>query len=161
MSEPLTLAYLAGIIDADGSIGIKKSTYAMRVTGDSTQPTYSERVMSRQVEAHAIELLHDTFGGYMGISKSSAPRGKPLHSWQVTDLKAYHCLVALAPYLRIKQYQAANAMELRLLKDQSRKERTAFGRGHVGGSIRPIHISEAMEQLYQNAKELNRVGVAA
>ncbi len=44
MNKREITSYLAGCIDSDGTIGIKKSTYAMRVTGDSGQPTYSERL---------------------------------------------------------------------------------------------------------------------
>jgi hypothetical protein len=37
--DKLILAYLAGVLDSDGTIGVKRSTYSMRVIGDSAQPT--------------------------------------------------------------------------------------------------------------------------
>ena len=101
--DTLTLAYLAGIIDADGTIGIKRSTYSMRVIGDSTQPTYSERVHLRQVTREAIDLLAATFGGNVGVEDAHAKRGKPLFRWGVTDKKAVALITALLPYLRIKR----------------------------------------------------------
>lgn len=157
--EATTLAYLAGIIDADGTIGIKRSSYSARVVGDSTQPTYSERVCVRQVEPHAVDLLHSLFGGRRGTTKPSAKRGRPLHEWQVTDMKAAACLRAVLPYLRIKAEQARNCLALREVKEASKKARVAPGRGHQGSARRPAELSTEMERLRERAKTLNRVGV--
>jgi hypothetical protein len=156
--DSLLLAYLAGIVDADGTIGIKRSTYAMRVRGDSSVPIYSERVAVRQVEPHAIDLFSELFGGYRGIARPSAVRGKPLHSWQATDRKAVAVLEALRPFLRIKAAHADNALALRVVKDASRAARTPFGRKHVGGIRRPEAIGTEMHRLYLVAHELNLVG---
>lgn len=152
------LAYHAGIVDADGTIGIKRSTYALRVRKDARQPVYSERVTVRQVEHQAVEILHQVFGGRLGISGSSARRGRPLYEWQVTDLRAYRCLEALRPHLRIKAAQADNALALRRLKERSLRERVAHGRGHQGGGPRPVAIGAAMEDLFLAGKRLNSVG---
>jgi hypothetical protein len=84
----LILAYLAGAIDSDGTIGVKRSTYAMRVRGDATQPVFSERVALRQVTPIIPELLRDLFGGSLYMTKPYAERGKPLYSWAATDLRA-------------------------------------------------------------------------
>jgi hypothetical protein len=156
--DQLALAYLAGVIDSDGSIGIRRSTYAMRVRGDASVPMYSERVMVRQVEPQAIALLHELFGGYRGITRPGAVRGKPLHSWQATDRKAVAVLEALRPFLLIKAAHADNALALRVVKDASRAARTPFGRKHVGGIRRPEAFGTEMHRLYLVAHELNRVG---
>lgn len=152
------MAYCAGVIDSDGTIGIKRSTYGMR-HDNGGQPTYSERVCVKQVEPDAVELLHRLFGGYRFVSRASATRGRPLEGWQVTDVKAATALRALLPYLRIKRRQAENCLVLRALKDESKRVRVAFGRGHVGSARRPEHISEAMAALTIEAHALNAVGV--
>jgi hypothetical protein len=157
----VTLAYCAGVIDSDGCIRVKRSTYAMRVTGDAGQPTYSELVCVKQVTPEAVDLLHGLFGGRRAIEGPSAKRGRPLHVWQVTDKRATACLRALLPYLRIKRQHAENCLELRRLKDESRAARTCFGRGHVGGKVRPQEISEAMQATHVRAKSLNVVGRVA
>lgn len=82
-----------------------------------------------------------------------------MHSLEIKDKQAAAMLVAILPYLRIKAEQARNCLALRALKEQSKVERVAVGRGHVGGSVRPAHLSEAMETSYLTAKHLNRVGV--
>lgn len=155
----LTLAYLAGILDADGTIGIKKSTYAMRVIMDSTQPTYSERIHIRQVERAALDLFVETFGGAISIEDANCKRGRSLFRWGLTDQKAANALKQLLPFLRIKKAQAENCLSLRLIKTKSKKARVAKGRGHVGSAKRTEAFTLDMETHYQRAKTLNHVGV--
>lgn len=155
----LELAYCAGVIDSDGTIGIRRMTYAMRVVGDSKAPTYSERIAVKQVEPQAVDMLHRLFGGSMYMNDPSAKRGRPLHSWVVTDRKAAFALKSLLPFLRIKSMQAKNCLALRELKERSKKERVASGRGHAGSSPRTEKMSAAMDRLYQVAHDLNRVGI--
>lgn len=157
--DKITLAYLAGVLDSDGTIGVKRNTYSMRVIGDSGQPTYSERIHIRQVERGALDLFAATFGGNIGVTDPSAKRGRPLWNWGQTDKKAAATLAALLPYLRIKRAQAENCLALRAVKEQSKVARVARGRGHVGAASRSPDISEQMESIYLRAKDLNRVGV--
>lgn len=154
-----TIAYLAGVLDSDGTIGIKRSTYGLRVRRDCTQPTYSERIHIRQVSREAVDLFSDTFGGNVGVEDPSCKFGKSLFRWGCTDRKAAQCLNILLPFLRIKRRQADNCLALRKIKEQSKKARVSKGRGHVGCARRPLAISDQMESLYLLAKELNRVGV--
>jgi hypothetical protein len=154
-----TLAYLAGVIDSDGSISVRRSTYSQRVRKDSGAPTYSERVTVKQVTPEAVDLLHETFGGYRFTSSPSAKRGRPLHGWEVTNRKASTALTALLPSLRIKRGQAENCLALRKLKQRSAVERVAVGRGHVGASPRSAELNTAMENTYAQSRALNRVGV--
>ena len=159
MIKPTVRAYLAGVVDSDGTIGIKRSTYAMRRRGDATQPVYSERICVKQVEPHAVDLLHECFGGYRFTGNGSTPQAKRIQGWQVTDLKACACIRTILPHLRIKRGHALNCLALRKAKDESKKLRVAKGRGHVGASHRAAHISVAMENCCQEAHHLNRVGV--
>lgn len=149
----VNLAYCAGVIDSDGYIGIKKSTYAMRVVGDCKQPIYSERVGVKQVEDQAVSLLYSLFGGTIRLENRT--KGLPLHTWQVTDKKAAACLNAILPYLRIKKEQAYNALRLREAKEESKRTRVAFGRGHAGSASRSKNHSVLMGNLYERAKWLN------
>lgn len=158
-SPPEVLAYCAGIIDADGTIGIKRSTYGARVVGDRSQPSYSERVCVKQVEKAAVLLMKETFGGTLYLASPSTKNGNPLWAWQATDKRAANCLRAVLPYLRIKRFQAENCLALRCVKEESKIARVAAGRGHAGAAKRPVHLSDAMERAYLEAKRLNIVGV--
>lgn len=155
----LDLAYIAGVIDSDGTIGIKRSTYSLRVRKDSAVPTYSERVHIRQVTRQAIDVIRKRFGGNIGTEDPYAKRGKPLFRWGVTDKKAVTFITAIRPYLRIKVAQADNILALRVVKERSKRERVALGRGHVGSSARRPDTDRDMRELYERAKELNRVGI--
>lgn len=152
-------AYLAGIVDADGTIGIKRNTYAMRVRGDATQPNFEERVCVRQVEPHAVDALKAAFGGYRYVSAPSAKNGRPLEGWEVRNRQAVACLRSLLPFLRIKRKQAENCLALRVLKECSKKAKVARGRGHVGAAPRDPALTAQMEALTATAHSLNRVGV--
>ncbi len=157
--DKLTLAYLAGVLDSDGTIGVKRNTYSVRVIGDSTQATYSERIHIRQVTREAVDLFAATFGGNVTPEEPHAKRGRPLWKWGQTDLKAAATLAALLPYLRIKRAQAENCLALRSIKNASKIARVAPGRGHVGASHRSPEASAQMEACFLRAKELNRVGI--
>lgn len=158
-SPPEILAYCAGVIDSDGTIGVKRQSYAMRIIGDCAQVTYSARICVRQVSTEALQILSSTFGGNVRPAKTYAKRGKPMWGWEIKDLIAERTLIALLPYLRIKKAQAENCLALRSLIAKSKVARVARGRGHAGAAPRPAHITEAMERAYLRAKELNAVGV--
>jgi len=124
--DDVLVAYLAGCIDCDGSISIKRSTYAMRVRGDAGVPVFSERVMFAQVGRELPELLKSCFGGSYQIQKSASTNGRPIHHWQVTDRQAVACARVLLPYLKVKRKQAILLLELRRLKEIPRVQAGTF-----------------------------------
>ena len=164
------LAYLAGAIDSDGSIGVRRSTYAAR-HGDGRQATYSERICFKQVTPDITDLLKATFGGSVMIQKPSVTKGRQLHYWEATNQVAATALQMLLPYLRVKREQAENALALRASKSLPRsqththREPSISQTGTGAHAIRRLEVSvETMrtrELIYARAKELNRVGVRA
>jgi len=125
--QKLTLAYLAGAMDSDGCFGIKRSTYHMRVRKDATNPTFSERLLFKQVTPQVPELLSQVFGGTVRQEKPSCMKnGRPLHSWTITDKKAAAACRQLLPYLRVKRRQCELLLELRKTKDDSRYRQFAY-----------------------------------
>lgn len=153
------LAYAAGVIDSDGSIGVRRSTYAMRVRGDAGAPTFSARVCVKQVTPQAVALLKETFGGSLMMQRPSVSRGKPLHYWEIHSRSAVACLHLILPYLRIKREQAENCIALYALVTRSKSERVARGRKHAGSAPRDPALTAEMEVLYEKAKALNCTGV--
>jgi len=160
------VAYLAGIIDADGCIRISRyKPYRDRAT-----PGYHARAHVRMVEREAIDLLSETFGGHVWRQKPSLPRARPLYVWDISDAAAQRALEALLPYLRVKHRQAENALALRRLRSVSRQHRTkVIGErvmvGQYGQRIRlpTTCLSDEFvaqcDALYLRAKELNQVGI--
>lgn len=149
-------AYAAGVIDADGSIGILRETHALRA-GRAGQATFSERITIRQIEPEAVDLVHSMFGGYRSVIRGRRANQQPLNSVQLVDRQATRLLMAVMPYLRIKRGQAELCLELRQLKEESRRARFAIGRGHKGGGKRPEAVTTAMEAVRAAIVELNRV----
>jgi len=152
------LAYCAGVVDSDGTIGIKRNSYAARVVKDCTQATYSARICVRQVQPEGVAVLREAFGGSIRTNKGVG-RGRDLFSWEVTDRLAESALRLLLPYLRIKRAQAENCIALREVIARSKAARVAVGRGHAGAAHRPIELTNQMEALKVRASELNRVGI--
>lgn len=152
------LAYAAGVIDSDGSIGIQRETWPMRVHRAS-QPTFSERVTIRQIEPEAVDLIHQHFGGSRYVIRYRGKRSgrQPLQSVVIADRKASALLLAVLPYLRIKKAQAELCLKLRRLKEDSRRARFAYGRGHRGGGRRPDALSAAMDGIHAEMLRLNRI----
>lgn len=166
MSNEVLLAYLAGCLDCDGTFGIKRSTYHMRVRGDAGQPVFSERIGFTQVKPEVAYLLEETFGGGIGQGKGYTKRAQPTFRWSVTDRQAAKCAKAVFPYLRIKHRQAKLLLELRKLKEIPRIKKgtfTMFNRWHVP-VVMPRRIVDpeviiAKEKLFQAIKNLNDIRI--
>lgn len=117
----LELAWLAGIMDADGYFTIKRNTNRMR-RHDAVSPTYHEIVGIKQTCPVAPDKLKELFGGSRSLQKPNAKNGKPLHGWYASDRIAATVAKTLLPYLRIKPRQAELILELRKHKDRPRSE---------------------------------------
>lgn len=160
-------AYLAGAMDSDGSIGVRKSTYAAR-HGEGRQATYSERICLKQVTPHIPELLKETFGGSLMMQRPSTTKGRPLYYWEATNVVASEALRAMLPFLRIKRAQAENCLALRASKDLPRsathvhREASRARTGTGTHMIRRMEVSPATlaerEAIYDRARALNKVG---
>lgn len=164
------IAYLAGIVDGEGYIGIKKSK-AYRCA-ERTTPSYIARIQIRMVDEPAIRFLSETLGGWYYKEKPHLAKGRPLYCFQASDQKARAILETLLPYLRVKATQARTVLELCALKSESRQHRTKV----VGtrefpnkyGTVRTVKNKCLSDEyvarchsLYERCKLLNKVGIAA
>jgi hypothetical protein len=163
-------AYLAGAMDSDGSIGLRRSTYAMRVGGDARVPVYSERIGLKQVTPQIPTLLRDAFGGSLMLQQPSVTKGRPLYYWEATNKIAAGALVTLLPYLRIKRAQAEVLLELRASKDLPRSvthvhreaipQRTGTGTHMIRRMEMSPETLVIRQALYLRIKELNKMGTS-
>jgi len=109
------LAYIAGILDADGFIGLVRGS--RRKNG---RYYYQPKIRVGQEEMNAIELCEKTFGGCISEIKPTLKvfRHRNRIDWQLTGGPLVKkALELLLPYLRIKYPQAVNTLtyiELRL-----------------------------------------------
>ena len=68
MTAATTIAYLAGVIDSDGYIGV-----TVKHNKNGWQDSYQPRVQVKQVEHGAVDLFDDVFGGHLYQQGPSVP----------------------------------------------------------------------------------------
>lgn len=156
MMKPTDIAYAAGIIDADGSIQIRlrkeRQTYAGVITVSMCDP-------------QPVVFLHQLFGGSLRKIKYKPPNRHQVQ-WSVAAKQAKLCAGVLLPFLRVKQQQALNLVELQRLNEQIRSCTTAQRGLRRGGSRWwgqyeiDSDVLLRTQQLYEHTKTLNLRGRA-
>ena len=143
MNENEFFAYLAGFIDADGSIGIvtvaKSKTYVVQVCASNCNRT-------------PIDMLQQRFGGKVRTRDWKNKKWKINYEWKLTSQKAMSVIEKLLPYLIIKKEQAQIAITAQLLKQ---KYSRSFLRWHQ--DVKAAR-DEELEVLKLRCKQLNHRG---
>jgi len=127
--QKTTLAYLAGIVDGEGYVGIKRSQ-AYRCQGRQT-PGYHARIQVRMVDEPAVAMLHKAFAGSLYREKPHCNNGRPLYCWCVSDAQAEKTCRALFPFLRVKRPQAKLIFRLRRAQANGKRHRTKVVGFHI------------------------------
>jgi hypothetical protein len=161
------LAYIAGLIDGEGYIGIKRSQPYQHLTG-RVNPGYHARLCIKMVEESAIRFLAETLGGWYFEEKR--PNGglskRRLFSYQATDKAAAEVLRAVLPYLRVKRANAEAVLELRAMQENARQYRTKVTgeRDFLHWTGKPVKVRNMAysdeyiaicDALWQRCKDLN------
>jgi hypothetical protein len=149
--KKLDLAYLAGVMDSDGSFSIGIDTWRVRTLARS--PAYQEITAIAQCEPQAIQLLKELFGGCVSFQKARGPNRRPMLRWQATNKVAIGAVLKLLPFLRIKRRQAEILLALRKIKERGREKNTALTRPHIR-TVKPEVLAE-MDRLARQIRELN------
>lgn len=98
--EDLIMAYVAGLIDGDGSISLIREN---RASGFKYYPC----IQLSNVFEGMIDLLHQTFGGCKKIKGHQAHAKKTQYVWNVRGLESCACfLEKVLPFLILKKKQA-------------------------------------------------------
>lgn len=163
----ITLAYIAGIIDGEGYIGVKRMTSARQ---DRRSPGYHARIQIRMVHEGAIKLIADTLGGWYFKEKAHVVKGRPLFCYQASDASAENVIRKVLPYLIVKRDSAEAVLQLRALQADGRNHRTKimgyrnFPNSH--GTPRKVancsfsdEFIAQLDAIYTQCKALNRVGI--
>ncbi|MGI0022887.1 MAG: hypothetical protein ACRD9Q_08515 [Nitrososphaeraceae archaeon] len=135
MIDITSLAYIAGIVDGEGYVGICKNKSKKR-KNENTQ--YIETVSIGMNKPHAISLINEIFGGKIREEKYIKNR------ITFTNKSAMNFLRNIFPYLRVKSGNARILFEL---------EKDKYDNiGHQRISDTRI---EFREYLYRKVKALN------
>jgi len=106
------LAYIAGIIDGEGSIWV--AVYKRKFT-----PLHAIGVTVGMTDPQAVDLLQQVYPGSYNVRTIKS--GKTMYRWCITAKKARRFLEDIYEYLRVKKEQARLAIEL-----ESRKSFTRY-----------------------------------
>ena len=99
--EATELAYIAGIIDGEGFITIRRERHI--------NDRYSLHVGAGNTDRPLLEWLQASFGGKLVFSPK--PEGyKDFFQWAIVSRSANNFLILILPYLRIKKDQAELAL---------------------------------------------------
>jgi len=96
------LAYIAGLLDAQGSLRIYKHSHS---SGYTLQLVY--------IKTHydTLKYIGDTFGGIVRPSKRDPKSALDVWSLTLTSIKAYYVLKHIYPFLIIKRRPAQVCIE--------------------------------------------------
>jgi hypothetical protein len=150
-TQAIQYAYLAGIIDGEGWIGITKSTKA-----DCVNPTYVPKIQVGMVDPNIPFFLKKVFGG--SIHTESVQNRQLIYRWHLTSIsELQNCLAAVIPYLIVKKEMAEQISEF----IASRVDLHAFP--HNSKDCEKLKSSEIQrrESYFQSLKKLNAVGAGA
>ena len=140
-------AYLAGLIDGEGTICISKSRKPPKTFRN---PLYCETVSIRMVNPLALKLCYEIFGGsFLRDTDSRCQWGKSfttnkLFSWRASHKKIEKVLTKLLPYLIIKKRRAEIVLEMRQVKKSTK--------GLAKRWFKREGITAKYEELYQRCR---------
>ena len=151
------LAYLAGIVDGEGSISLIRTRQHHRPaehrnsrSNGNPHPGISERlvliVAVGMTEGVIPDWLYTEFGGQLHYRVNKNPRWKDRWDWTACSQIGSSFLKAILPYLVVKKHQAELAIEFQ----------NARVTGHPLDDVRRL----LDESIYEDMRELNSRGKA-
>jgi intein/homing endonuclease len=150
MNKKLKYAYLAGFVDADGSISIKSQSKKRPYLGYITVYNCNKEV---------IEMFFEEFGGgksrYKKTGKNWNKNWRPCWEWQLTAQKAARAIEKIYPYLVIKKRQATLVLELCKIKSENQGPIARWQ------PERWKKVIDQFAELKKECKQLNLRGVQA
>ncbi len=142
------LAYLAGLIDGEGTISIG---YCYR-NHKSGRKRYHKAIMSiSNTDYRLIEWIKNLFGGYVGVKKYEGKTYKTIYRWSIDGTNIDNILKSVSPYLIIKREQAFLVLELR--------KTLILGNNQYGSRITD-ELTEKRENFREKILKLNKRGIS-
>ena len=140
----MDFAYIAGIIDGEGSIRIFKQPQAK---------TYSLTIGVANTSIELLEWLKSKLGGSFAMGRDGDDNHKPVYYWTLSSVPSEALLYRISKYLVIKRDRAQTALMFRLTFEDFR--------GGYGGTRVSEENLKLREQCFQDLKKLNLRGPAS
>lgn len=144
--------YLAGVLDADGSICISKATRQSVKRGRLYSPRYVLYVNVVNTSAELMNWLFENFGGRVQKRRKVSPKHKTTYDWTLSNNKSADVLELIVPYLIVKKERAILGMKF--VRDMPPRP---SGRG---ARLHPDEINRR-DLLWLEMKKLNQFGDTA
>ena len=106
--EPTDIAYIAAILDAEGTVTIQRQSGRKR----TRTPSFQVRVMAVNSDPRLIYFLLDKVGGRAYSQLPANPKWSRMHRWQLVGPQARELLAVVRPYLILKGEVADLVMSL-------------------------------------------------
>lgn len=144
-------AYIAGIIDGEGWIGITKSTKI-----DCVNPTYVPKIQVGMVDLNVPFLLKRIFGG--SVHSERVQNRQVIYRWHLTVVnELMSCLSQVLPFLIVKREAAEVLSEF----IAGRTDLHAFPHNMKNSTELKLSEIQRRETFYLRMKSLNAVGAGA
>jgi len=104
--DKISLAYMAGFIDGEGSVGLNKCNTRKRFS-------YRLEVQVMQVDKRPLSFIQGHFGGSISLRKHDNPKWSDCWHLVFTDRAAEKLLRAILPYLIVKKERATVVLKYR------------------------------------------------
>lgn len=144
--------YLAGMIDADGSIGTTKTGKNKNIVG---------RVIVANTDHDFLRTLQNQFDGYISLrSVGQKENWKPFGCITWSNRKAETILENVKPFLLIKQRQAELVLELIRMKNAPKSERFDYTKHNSGAfAVLKPEIKTRETEIASTISLLNKKGI--
>ena len=139
MVEETVKAYIAGIIDADGSIGIYRAGM-----------NYFAKVTVTMAEIEAVDLIHEMYGGTIHVRPQVGDR-RVMKVLSLAYNRARIVLEDILPYLRVKRQQAVLAIEVHKTVSKERRRELAEQITKLNRPVQLQRLSEAASMKVDEA----------
>jgi hypothetical protein len=135
------IAYFAGIVDGEGSIGIE----LLSPTKSRKKTYYVCRLCVINTNLALMQWIKENFGGTFDAKAPKIPNRKLCYRWHIFGKDLENLITALMPHLRIKKEQAQLLLRYR---------ETVASQGWLITD----DILEKRRLLHLRCKELNQLG---
>ena len=142
-------AYMAGIIDGEGSIYI--GNFSKNPTTGALY--YQTNIEISNTDEPLIDWIHSTFGGRKALytrKQMAANSRKQVYRWMATGILVDHIVKLIYPYIITKKRQCEIMLKMR----ETYKE-TGMRKGKPSNERVPEHIMKLREELYREMRSLH------
>ena len=142
MNKTEKLAYIAGLIDGEGCLGITK-------VQSKNSLCYYERMSIHMKDPQGILLLCEELGLE---TKRSRINGKPYYSAYACSKKLKEILIKVKPFLQVKQREAELLLSLIKLKEENPRRTIWDGKRFMGTMGISEEQTSIRNKLYEECK---------